>query len=575
MSDEYAKYIDSNVVAKSGKKYQITKYVAEGGNGYVFECIDDAENVLILKLLHTRTSEKKQNFEKEIEIQEKLDCKYIVKCIDSGESTFGKQKASRPFYIMKKYDSNLELLINENRLSPSKAFKYILQICQGLKYLHSRKPPIIHRDLKPENILYDSKNDRVLICDLGLAHLNLGTKSINDSFVGNIDYHAPEQKRRGKCEVGTYTDIYSFGLIINALFTNEIAQGENYKKILECCPCYSFLDKIVERMLVHDVNRREKDIRNILAELEEHDMEYETRKEQFIVMYCKKGLPVVKIDDFIDINSLIKYSLNNYMNWSKINLNYFCDFHFTCKNILKDSVLINIIYNKIRAKFEYEGNTYEKNKLPYLPLNLDDEFNYDMYSKFTDKVDKLNVYEEFERLKNQIKKYFSSLCEDHAKEFWNEIDDIEKAVEDHLIDAPALMITGFILENMRYLRDNIECDIYFFKYEECDVENKDILYKDINVNYNNLLNFLSEKKLDFSSKIIDDELQLLFDIRNDEKFTNFMDGLISRCEDKRKDDLIDMLDKGEYIGIETTRYFLNDYISQVILELVCENYSAK
>lgn len=54
-----------------------------------------------------------------------------------------------------------------------------------------------------------------------------------------------------------------------------------------------------------------------------------------------------------------------------------------------------------------------------------------------------------------------------------------------------------------------------------------------------------------------------------------MDGLISRCEDKRKDDLIDMLDKGEYIGIETTRYFLNDYISQVILELVCENYSAK
>ena len=84
-----------------------------------------------------------------------------------------------------------------------------------------------------------------------------------------------------------------------------------------------------------------------------------------------------------------------------------------------------------------------------------------MYSKFTDKVDKLNVYEEFARLKNQIKKYFSSLCEHHAKEFWNEIDNIEKTVEYHLIDAPALMITGFIWENMHYLRDNIECDIYF------------------------------------------------------------------------------------------------------------------
>ena len=54
-----------------------------------------------------------------------------------------------------------------------------------------------------------------------------------------------------------------------------------------------------------------------------------------------------------------------------------------------------------------------------------------------------------------------------------------------------------------------------------------------------------------------------------------MHGLISRCDDKRKDDLIEMLDKGEYIGIETTRYLLNDYISRMILELVSENYNAK
>lgn len=72
MSDEYAKYIDSNVIAKSGKKYQITKYVAEGGNGYVFECIDDAENVLILKLLHTRTSEKNKILKKKLKYKKSL-----------------------------------------------------------------------------------------------------------------------------------------------------------------------------------------------------------------------------------------------------------------------------------------------------------------------------------------------------------------------------------------------------------------------------------------------------------------------------------------------------------------------
>ena len=240
MNDEYLKYINQKVTTDTNNIYTITKYISEGGNGFVFECESVKGKTYVLKLLHTCNEVKISNFEKEIKLQKGINSKYIVKCVDSGKKCFGKQRNPRPFYIMEEYDSTLEDLINENRITPLSAYKYSLQLCKAVKAMHKNKKPIIHRDIKPENILYDKKNDNLLIGDFGLAHIDSKNKSINEGFVGNIDYHAPEQKLRGKNKVGTYTDIYSLGLIINVLFTKEIAQGENYKKNLGGCTIFFF-----------------------------------------------------------------------------------------------------------------------------------------------------------------------------------------------------------------------------------------------------------------------------------------------------------------------------------------------
>ena len=56
MNNEYDRYLNETVLCESGKKYTITKYVSEGGNGFVFECVDEKENIYILKILHTTNS---------------------------------------------------------------------------------------------------------------------------------------------------------------------------------------------------------------------------------------------------------------------------------------------------------------------------------------------------------------------------------------------------------------------------------------------------------------------------------------------------------------------------------------
>lgn len=54
------------------------------------------------------------------------------------------------------------------------AFRWMIDVAEGLSYLHERDPLTIHRDVKPENILLTSrerKQSRAKITDFGLAKL--------------------------------------------------------------------------------------------------------------------------------------------------------------------------------------------------------------------------------------------------------------------------------------------------------------------------------------------------------------------------------------------------------------------
>jgi serine/threonine protein kinase len=59
-----------------------------------------------------------------------------------------------------------DLIVGGKLLDEEKILSLILQISEGLKFIHEKG--IIHYDLKPDNILLDKKGV-VKICDFGLS----------------------------------------------------------------------------------------------------------------------------------------------------------------------------------------------------------------------------------------------------------------------------------------------------------------------------------------------------------------------------------------------------------------------
>jgi len=70
-------------------------------------------------------------------------------------------------------------------------FRLLLQIAQGLQYLHTRTPTIVHRDCKSTNVLITG-DGTAKIADFGLARVKTSARARIRSLVGTVNWQAPE-----------------------------------------------------------------------------------------------------------------------------------------------------------------------------------------------------------------------------------------------------------------------------------------------------------------------------------------------------------------------------------------------
>ena len=130
-------------------------------------------------------------------------------------------------YLVLEYleGGDLQKAARIGNLSFKQSFKYIEQVCAGLRHAHRNN--VIHRDIKPQNLLLTKDRETVKIADFGVARLNLSDTPI--TRVGTNIYAPPEHSPLNFDEAGHMTvasltpaaDIYSLAKSVYTLITGE------------------------------------------------------------------------------------------------------------------------------------------------------------------------------------------------------------------------------------------------------------------------------------------------------------------------------------------------------------------
>jgi tetratricopeptide (TPR) repeat protein len=209
--------------------YTVQECIGRGGMGTVFRAVHRRMNrVVALKVLPPQLTKKQvavERFQREVETAAQLTHPNIVTAYDADEAQ------GIHFLVMEYVEgTNLaEHVAGHAPLPLEDALNVVLQTAEGLSYAHERG--IVHRDVKPANLIRDAAGT-VRILDVGLARIHealapedrpgdpLANPSLTQagSFVGTIDFMAPEQSRDPRA-VDLRADVYGLGCTLYFLLT--------------------------------------------------------------------------------------------------------------------------------------------------------------------------------------------------------------------------------------------------------------------------------------------------------------------------------------------------------------------
>lgn len=200
--------------------YRIQKKLGEGGMGVVYLAErTDLGNLVAIKFVRGAglSPARGERFASEQRTLAPLNHPYIARLYDAGTLEDG-----TPWFAMEYVEGEP---LNEywRASSPIKERLRLLGfICEAVRYAHDRE--IVHRDLKPSNILVRTDGTPRLL-DFGIAkQLENPDRPAERSRTGlsflTPAYAAPEQIRGEP--VGTYTDVYSLGVILYEMLTGRL-----------------------------------------------------------------------------------------------------------------------------------------------------------------------------------------------------------------------------------------------------------------------------------------------------------------------------------------------------------------
>ena len=259
--------------------YEILSELGSGGMGTVFLAeLTEADAGLetgqrvALKVIHPHLLETKgffKRFMREARIGQQVRHENVVRTYDCDATL---QEGVQQNYLVMEYvaGQTLRELLQELGRLPEELCRHVgREIAKGLAAIH--EAGVVHRDMKPENVLITDEHV-VKVMDLGVARLQDEAIRLSQAgtFVGSLEYAAPEQFRGADDAADGRADLFALGSVLYELGTGQHPfRDEDARKVLrnildeqprkpgEVNPQLSpFFEEVVSTLLVKEPDER-------------------------------------------------------------------------------------------------------------------------------------------------------------------------------------------------------------------------------------------------------------------------------------------------------------------------------
>ncbi len=211
-------------------RYRIEKKLGSGGMGTVWLAYDiDLKRRVAIKQPQSQSN--RVRFAREAQTAASLKHPNLCQIHDTGEQD------GQPFIVMEFLDGpNLGDWMRQARPSERQSARVIADLARALAHAHEK---IVHRDIKPSNIIMTCREQDggwvPMLTDFGCAkHRESEDSPLTHSgqVLGTLKYMAPEQLDHDRGETGSQSDLYSLGLILYELLTEQAAFSGSQAQIL-------------------------------------------------------------------------------------------------------------------------------------------------------------------------------------------------------------------------------------------------------------------------------------------------------------------------------------------------------
>jgi tetratricopeptide (TPR) repeat protein/predicted Ser/Thr protein kinase len=206
-------------------RYRIIRKIGEGGMGVVYEAEQqEPRRSVALKVIRGGAyvdDYQLRLFQREEQTLARLKHPHIAAIYEAGRTEEGQH-----FFAMELV-SGVPLMqyVRERKPAVRERLRLFCRIAEAINYAHQRG--VIHRDLKPSNVLVDADGNPKIL-DFGLAKITESDVAVTTvvtelgKIQGTLPYMSPEQARGDPERIDLRSDVYSLGVMLFELLTEQL-----------------------------------------------------------------------------------------------------------------------------------------------------------------------------------------------------------------------------------------------------------------------------------------------------------------------------------------------------------------